>query len=82
LKIRAIPGIGPKMAEHLQRNGITDIAGLWNADGARLRSIWGGVAGARMHELLHGADVASLKTNRSSISHQHVLVLHEGREGN
>jgi DNA polymerase-4 len=26
-----------------------------------------------MHELLHGADIASAKTNRSSISHQHVL---------
>jgi DNA polymerase-4 len=26
-----------------------------------------------MHELLHVADMASLKTNHSSISHQHVL---------
>ncbi len=73
LKIRAIPGIGPKMAEHLQQSGITDIATLWNTDGARLRMIWGGVAGARMHELRHGADIASQKTVRSSISHQHVL---------
>jgi DNA polymerase-4 len=73
LKIRAIPGIGPKMAEHLQRNGITDIATLWNTDSARLRLIWGGVAGAKMHELLHGADIASPKTERASISHQHVL---------
>ena len=73
LKIRAIPGIGPKMAEHLERNGITDIATLWNTDAARLRLIWGGVAGAKMHELLHGADIASPKTERASISHQHVL---------
>src|ERR1700682_5945216 len=73
LKIRAIPGIGPKMAEHLQRSGITDIATLWITDAARLRMIWGGVAGAKMHELLHGADIASLKTARSSMSHQHVL---------
>ncbi len=73
LKIRDIPGIGPKMAEHLRRSGITDIATLWNTDAARLRLIWGGVAGAKMHELLHGADIASAKTNRSSISHQHVL---------
>ena len=35
--------------------------------------IWGGVAGAKMHELLHGADIASPKTDRASISHQHVL---------
>jgi DNA polymerase IV len=39
LKIRAIPGIGPKMAEHLQRSGITDIGTLWNTDAAQLRSI-------------------------------------------
>src|SRR5262245_25213413 len=30
LKIGAIPGIGPKMAGHLQRNGISDITTLWN----------------------------------------------------
>ena len=73
LKIRAIPGIGPNMAERLRENGITDIASLWSSDAARLRVIWGGVAGARMHELLHGADITSPKTERSSISHQHVL---------
>src|SRR5256714_7787529 len=69
LPIRAIPGIGPKMAEHLKRSGIPDMATLWNTDAARLRLIWGGVAGAKMHELLHGADIASPKTERASISH-------------
>jgi DNA polymerase IV len=73
LKIRAIPGIGPSMEERLQRSRITDIATLWNTDAARLRMIWGGVAGAKMYELLHGADIASPKTERASISHQHVL---------
>ena len=73
LKIRAIPGIGPSMAERLREAGITDIGALWNTDAAPLRLIWGGVAGAKMHELLHGADIASPKTERSSISHQHVL---------
>ena len=73
LKVRDIPGIGPKMAKRLQRAGITDIGTLWKTDAARLRLIWGGVAGARMHELLHGADIASPKQARSSISHQHVL---------
>jgi DNA polymerase IV len=73
LEIRAIPGIGPSMAERLRRAGVTDMATLWNTDAARLRMIWGGVAGAKMHELLHGADIAGPKTERSSISHQHVL---------
>ena len=35
LKLRDIPGIGPKMAEHLRRSGITDIATLWNTDAAQ-----------------------------------------------
>jgi DNA polymerase-4 len=73
LNIRAIPGIGPNMAERLRDNGVTDMATLWNTDAARLRLIWGGVAGAKMHELLHGADIVSPKHARSSISHQHVL---------
>ena len=73
LKIQAIPGIGPNMAERLRENGITDIASLWSSDAASLRVIWGGVTGAKMHELPHGADITSPKTERSSISHQHVL---------
>jgi DNA polymerase IV len=73
LGLRAIPGIGPNMAERLRRAGISDMATLWNTDAARLRMIWGGVAGAKMHELLHGGDVTSPRSERSSISHQHVL---------
>jgi DNA polymerase IV len=73
LKLRDIPGIGPNMAERLQRAGITDIAALWKTDAVRLRLIWGGLAGAKMHRLLHGEDIVSAKQSRSSISHQHVL---------
>jgi DNA polymerase-4 len=77
LGLRDIPGIGPNMAERLRRAGISDIAMLWQTDAARLRSVWGGVAGAKMHELLHGADIASPRQARSSISHQHVLAPEE-----
>jgi len=73
LKLRDIPGIGPNMAERLQKAGITDIATLWKADASRLRLIWGGIAGEKMHALLHGEDMVSAKHARSSISHQHVL---------
>ena len=73
LKLRDIPGIGPNMAERLQKAGITDIATLWKADASRLRLIWGGIAGEKMHALLHGEDIVSAKHARSSISHQHVL---------
>jgi DNA polymerase-4 len=73
LKLRDIPGIGPSMAERLHKAGITDIAALWKADASRLRLIWGGVVGDKMHALLHGEDIVSPKHARSSISHQHVL---------
>ena len=73
LKLRDIPGIGPNMSERLQKAGITDIATLWKTDASRLRLIWGGVAGDKMHALLHGEDIVSPKYARSSISHQHVL---------
>jgi DNA polymerase IV len=73
LKLRDIPGIGPNMAERLQMADIADIATLWKADASRLRLIWGGVAGDKMHALLHGEDIVSPKHARSSISHQHVL---------
>ena len=73
LKLRDIPGIGPNMAERLQMADIADIATLWKTDASRLRLIWGGVAGDKMHALLHGEDIVSTKHARSSISHQHVL---------
>ena len=73
LKLRDIPGIGPNMAERLQKADITDIATLWKTDASRLRLIWGGVAGDKIHALLHGEDIVSPKHARSSISHQHVL---------
>jgi DNA polymerase IV len=39
LKLRDIPGIGPNMAERLQKAGITDIATLWEKNASRLRLI-------------------------------------------
>ena len=77
LQLRDIPGIGPNMAERLQKAGIPSIATLWNTDASRLRLVWGGVAGAKMHALLHGEDIVSAKHARSSIGHQHVLAPEE-----
>ena len=73
LRLQSLPGIGPNMAVRLERAGIRDMAALWQADGQRLRHIWNGIGGVRFHELLHGADLASVKTSKQSISHQHVL---------
>lgn len=77
LPVRALPGIGAGMEERLRRAGITNMPALWAADRFRLRMIWGGVAGARFHGLLHGADMASAATSRRSLGHQHVLAPRE-----
>ena len=61
------------MAERLQKADITDIATLWKTDASRLRHLWGGMAGEKMHALLHGEDIVTPRHARSSISHQHVL---------
>jgi DNA polymerase IV len=54
MELRDIPGIGPNLAERLQKADIADIGTLWKTDASRLRLIWGGVAGEKMHALLHG----------------------------
>jgi DNA polymerase-4 len=73
LGLRSLPGIGPNMAARLNRAGISDMATLWAADGQRLRHIWGGIAGLKFHELLHGENHASIKNLKRSLGHQHVL---------
>ena len=73
LKLQDICGIGPNMQVRLNQAGITDVAGLWAADGQRLRRIWNGITGLRFHALLHGADLPSLVNPTRSMGHQHVL---------
>ena len=47
-------GIGPNMEQRLRAAGIDNVAKLYAAPSARLRSIWGSVEGARFHDWLHG----------------------------
>jgi hypothetical protein len=49
------------------------IVQLWEADVDRLRRIWGGVNGTRVHALLHGVDLPSPATTTRTMGHQHVL---------
>jgi DNA polymerase IV len=77
LPLRALPGIGPGMALRLARAGITTMQELWAADRFRLRLVWGGVAGVKFHELLHGADLETVAGPRRSLGHQHVLAPRE-----
>ncbi len=69
----AFSGIGPRMKDRLASADIYTMKDLWDADAAYLKRVWGGLIGVRFHALLHGADLPSPLTKRSSIGHQHVL---------
>ncbi len=73
LDIRAISGIGPRMARRLEAAGLPDMASLWAADSLRLRQVWQGVGGLQFHTLLHGGDFERPASVRRSLGHQHVL---------
>ncbi len=66
-------GIGSNMAVRLRAAGIDSVAALYAASSARLRSIWGGVEGARFHALIRGEQLAREPARQSSIGHGHVL---------
>lgn len=66
-------GIGENMEKRLRAAGITNVAQLYAADSARLRSIWGSVEGARFHDWLHGGVQEREPVKHSTIGHSHVL---------
>ena len=73
LKLKDLPGIGPRMEQRLWRHGVFDVATLLTLDSLRMRGIWGGVGGARYHAQLHGMSYPDFPTTPSVIGHQHVL---------
>ena len=66
-------GIGENMEKRLRAAGISNVAELYAADSARLRSIWGSVEGARFHDWLHGGVQEREPVKHSTIGHSHVL---------
>lgn len=73
LKLDDFAGIGGGMLTRLERAGIVDVAALWAQSPSRLRQIWGGVMGENFWYAMHGVDPPEVETQRSSISHSHVL---------
>ena len=73
LQLRDLCGIGPALAQRLQRHGIHSVVQLTAADAATLRRVWGSVEGERFHALLHGGWLPPRPTARSSVGHSHVL---------
>lgn len=74
LKLQDIPGIGRQMNERILRKGIRTIEQLLACDEHMMRAIWGGIVGARYHNLLKGEwfDYAASEPPKS-IGHSHVL---------
>ncbi len=66
-------GVGPNMQKRLAAAGITDVAALYAATSAKLRSVWGSVEGARFHDWLHGGVQDREPTRHDTIGHSQVL---------
>ncbi len=73
LALRDLSGIGANLEQRLHRAGITSVPQLCAASRLELRRVWGGVEGELMFDRLRGAPVPLATTQRSSISHSHVL---------
>jgi DNA polymerase-4 len=73
LELRDLCGIGENMERRLNRHGIHTVEQLWHSSAQKLRLVWGGIEGERFHAMLHGEPVPVAETNRSLVSHSHVL---------
>ena len=73
LKPSAINGIGPRMAKRLELAGIHTMADLYAAPRDVMRSVWGGVAGHEMYDMLRGLAYAPRETTARSLGHSHML---------
>lgn len=73
LKLIDFPGIGKNMSARLSAKGIVTFDHLWNCAPKQLRAIWGGVGGERFWHALRGEEGDHLETQRSMITHSHVL---------
>jgi DNA polymerase-4 len=73
LKLRDLVGVGKRMGERLYRHGIYTVEQLCTASAPELHRAWGSVEGERMYRRLRGEHVPHLETQKSSISHQHVM---------
>ena len=73
LSLRDLNGIGHAMKERLIANGIDSVEKLCMASKLKLRKAWGGIEGERMWARLRGEWVPDPATEKSSVSHSHVL---------
>ena len=73
LELSDLPGIGPRMEVRLAAAGVRTVEGLWGLSRSAMRSVWGGVHGARLWSVLHGVEVCPIVSERRSLAHGRVL---------
>ena len=73
LDLRDLCGIGRAMGQRLERNGIRTVRDLCAAGKDELRHAWGSIEGERFYARLRGEEMPDLSSQRSSVSHSHVL---------
>lgn len=73
LKLRDIPGVGPKMEQRLKQKGVTTMEQLLGMNEKQMYGLWGSVVGSRYYYLLRGENLLIPRQKSQSISHQHVL---------
>ncbi len=73
LKLRDLPGIGRNMEARLLAKGLTTIEQLWHCAPKQARALWGSIEGERFWYALHGEELAREESQRSMITHSHVL---------
>lgn len=72
-KLTSLFGIGRRMEPRLRSLGITTVERLWEAGPQQLEQAWGGVAGRRFWQQLHGGELGEFAQQSRSIGHSHVL---------
>ena len=73
LKLQDVQGIGKRMLQRLQAAGIFSVAELCAAPRDVLHTVWGGIAGTEMHDMLRGQWYGPRTTTARSLGHSHVL---------
>ena len=73
LALRDLCGIGRAMEQRLHRHGIRTVQELCATSKSGLRAAWGSIEGERVFARLRGEELPDPATQRSSVSHSHVL---------
>jgi DNA polymerase-4 len=73
LKLRDVPGIGPKMEQRLNQKGVTSMEQMLGMNEKQMQGLWGSLVGNRYYYLLRGENLLVPRNKSQSISHQHVL---------